>query len=178
MCLCEEMGRSDADVAVMRTEGPVPSPPAGWTWEGLMERALSHARKSASEGEIPVGALVVTAQGRIVGEAGNAGERLHDPSAHAEILALREAGRVLGSCRLGGCILVVTLEPCTMCAAALVHARIDGVVFGARDALAGALVSREEVFDWPFLNHHPWRMGGVASEGCAGILRSFFQSRR
>lgn len=143
-----------------------------------MERALRQARLAAAEGEVPVGAVLAAADGRLLAEAHNRPLGLHDPTAHAEMLALRRAGAVLGNYRLGGCVLVVTLEPCAMCAAALVHARLAGVVYGAADALAGAVSSCAETLEAPFFNHHVWHMGGVCSAACAAVLRDFFAARR
>ena len=119
--------------------GPVPAPPAGRTWEGLMELALGKAREALAQGDVPVGAVIVAPDGAILASCGNAVERLRDPTAHAELLAIREAAARLGNWRLAGCTLVVTLEPCAMCAAAIVHARLSGVVFGAADEIAGGV---------------------------------------
>lgn len=143
-----------------------------------MERALRQARLAASAGEVPVGAVLAAPDGRLLAEAHNAPLRRHDPTAHAEVLALRQAGNALGNYRLGGCVLVVTLEPCAMCAAALVHARLDGVVYGAADRLAGAVSSCAELLDAPFFNHRVWHMGGIRSADCAALLRDFFAPRR
>lgn len=143
-----------------------------------MRRALGLAQGAGRAGEVPVGALVVDAAGRIVGEGANAPVALHDPSAHAEILALRAAGAALGNYRLGGCVLVVTLEPCAMCAAALVHARVAGVVYGASDALAGAVQSRLDLLDAAMGGHRVWHMGGILGEECARLLQAFFARRR
>lgn len=143
-----------------------------------MDRALGLAARASARGEVPVGALVVAPDGKVVGEGANAPVSLCDPTAHAEILALREAGRTLRNYRLGSCVLVVTLEPCAMCAAACVHARLAGVVFGAWDRLAGAMGSRTDIPDWPFLNHRLWHMGGVRSAECARVLKDFFSARR
>ena len=103
---------------------------------------------------------------------------LHDPTAHAEILALRAAGAASGNYRLGGGVLVVTLEPCAMCAAALVHARLAGVVYGAADRLAGAVTSCTETLDQPFFNHRVWHMGGVLARESVDLLQDFFSGRR
>ncbi len=143
-----------------------------------MERALCLAQKAAQAGEIPVGAVVVTKDGRLVGEGANASCSHHDPTAHAEIVALRQAGSTLNNYRLNGCLLIVTLEPCAMCAQACVHARVDGVVYGAADNLAGAAGSRADILDMPYQNHAVWHMGGVCSEKCAAVLKDFFRSRR
>ena len=143
-----------------------------------MGLALGAARESAAAGEVPVGAVVVAPDGRVLARAGNAPVRLSDPTAHAEVLALRLAGQALDNYRLGGCVMVVTLEPCAMCAAALMHARLDGLVYGAADPGAGAVVSRAEYFDAQSRNHRIWHMGGVRSGECAALLRDFFAIRR
>ena len=127
---------------------------------------------------MPVGAVVAAADGRLLAEAHNEPLARHDPTAHAEMLALRRAGAALGNYRLGGCVLVVTLEPCAMCAAALTHARLAGVVYGAADALAGAVSSCAETLEAPFLPHRVWHMGGICAEDCAAVLRDFFAVRR
>ena len=162
----------------MPLAGPVPSPPAGCSWEGLMRLALEQALAGAAQGEVPVGAVLAGRDGTLLAGAHNACLALNDPTAHAEILALRRAARRLGNCRLGGTVLIVSLEPCLMCAGALTHARVDGVVYGAADPLAGAVTSRLEAFALPFHNHAVWHMGGVASEECAALLRNFFRQRR
>lgn len=143
-----------------------------------MELALSAADRALAEGDVPVGAVIAAPDGDIIAKACNAVERDNDPSAHAEILALREAARARKNWRLEGCVLVVTLEPCAMCAAAIVHARLAGVVFGAADETAGAVVSRAEYLDGPVSGRGVWHMGGVRSEACAALLRRCFQARR
>lgn len=143
-----------------------------------MELALKEAAQAAAQGEVPVGALVAHADGRLLARAHNAPLALHDPTAHAEILALRRAGTALGNYRLNNCVLLVTLEPCAMCAAALVHARVDGLVFGAADAVAGAVLSCDEVLSRPYFNHHVWHMGGICAKACAAPLHAFFAARR
>ncbi len=163
---------------LIRTWGPTPPPPPGHSWESLMERALCMARGTASSEEVPVGALVVDAQGRILGAARNEPVQRHDPSAHAEIQALRKAAEKTGNYRLGGCIMVVTLEPCLMCTGAIVHARLDGVVYGAANPATGAVMSCLNGLDLPFHNHRVWHYGGVCSASCAAMLREFFQQRR
>ena len=125
-----------------------------------------------------MGAVIAAPDGTVLAEEGNAPVGLHDPTAHAEILALRRAGRVFGNYRLGGCVLVVTLEPSAMCAAACIHARLAGVVYGAADSQAGAVVSRAEYFDAQSANHSLWHMGGVRGAECAELLRGFFAARR
>ena len=142
-----------------------------------MEIALEEARAAAARGEVPVGAVVVVAAA-VVARAGNRTRELSDPTAHAEVLALRAAGAALGNYRLNQCVLVVTLEPCAMCAAALIHARVAGLVYGAADALAGAVVSCAEYFDAQCANHRVWHMGGVLADQCAALLHDFFAQRR
>lgn len=158
--------------------GPEPAAPAGLSWQGLMRRALRLARTAARAGEIPVGALVVGPEGDILAEAHNETEALHDPTAHAEVLALRRAAAKVGNHRLGGCILVVTLEPCLMCTGAIRESRVSGVVFGASDARAGAVCSCLEGLDYAQTGAQPWSYGGVEAGPCAEILRRFFQERR
>jgi tRNA(adenine34) deaminase len=142
-----------------------------------MRRALLRARACPASGDVPVGA-VVSRGDRVVSEAGNARERLADPTAHAEILALREAARGQGSWRLDGCALTVTLEPCAMCAGAIVLARIERVVFGAPDPKAGFAGSLGDLVRDPRLNHRVELVGGVMAEECGDLLRTFFRSRR
>lgn len=158
--------------------GPVPTPPFGRTWEELMALALSEARVSAAQSEVPVGAVVVAPNGTILSAAHNGPQTLSDPTAHAEILALRAAARAFGNYRLEKCVLVVTLEPCFMCAGALVHARVAGVVYGARDKKAGAVESCLNALDLPFHNHRVWHMGGIAADACAALLQDFFLLKR
>ena len=144
----------------------------------MMARALELARRAAAAGEVPVGAVVVAADGAILAEAGNTSVRDSDPSGHAEMVAVRLAGRRLGNYRLPGTTLYVTLEPCAMCAALLVHARIDRLVFGAFDPKAGAVVSRYRIGSDGLLNHSFTVTGGVLAEECGRLLREFFQNRR
>ena len=155
-------------------------PPPGWrSWRLVIARALKEARLAAKRGEAPVGAVVVDAQtGRILGEAGNSPILLSDPTAHAEILALRQAAQVTGNYRLPDAILAVTLEPCLMCLGAMTHARIAGLVFGAADPKAGAIVSRLEGPALPFLNHRFPVLHGVLADQCGGMLTRFFAQRR
>ena len=143
-----------------------------------MDCALSLAHEAAHSGEVPVGAVVADATGRIVGQGRNACIAGHDATAHAEIMAMRQAGQTLGNYRLGGCVLVVTLEPCAMCAAAIVQARLDGLVYGAADTLAGAVCSRAEYLDAPAAARPTWHMGGVRGAACRGLLQDFFADRR
>lgn len=143
-----------------------------------MQLALTEGEKAAAEGEVPVGALVIAADGHLLAKAHNRPVALSDPSAHAEIAALRAAAIVRGNYRLEGCILVVTLEPCLMCAGAAVHARLAGLVYGAADDRAGAVESCLNALDLPFHNHKIWHMGGIAAPACAGLLKDFFISVR
>jgi len=142
-----------------------------------MRHALRLAREAAAAGEVPVGAVVVSG-GRIVGEGANRPIAGHDPTAHAEIVALRAAGAALGSYRLNDSVLYVTLEPCAMCAAAMVHARVRRVVFGAFDPKAGAAGSLLDLFRLPGLNHRVDAFGGVLADECGAVLSEFFASRR
>lgn len=142
-----------------------------------MRRALELARAAGAEGEVPVGAVVVCG-GRIVGEGANRPIAGHDPTAHAEIIALRAAGSALGSYRLNDAVLYVTLEPCAMCAAAMVHARVRRVVFGAFDPKAGAAGSLIDLFRLQGLNHRVDAFGGVLADECGALLSGFFEARR
>jgi tRNA(adenine34) deaminase len=145
--------------------------------EKWMAEALAEARLAAAEGEVPIGAAVVF-EDRVVGRGRNARERLHDPTAHAEILALQEAARTLGRWRLTGATIYATLEPCFMCAGALVNARIDKLVFAVADPKAGAVGSLFDVPRDPRLNHRVEVSSGVLAAECATLLRAFFQDRR
>ena len=157
----------------------IPPPPASWSrWEDLMAEALAEARLAADACEVPVGAVVVSRQGEILGRGRNAPAAAHDPTAHAEVAALRAAASRTGNYRLEGTVLLVTLEPCLMCVGALAHARVAGLVYGAPDAKAGAVDSCLEGLDLPFLNHSVWRMGGTCEAECAALLRAFFAERR
>lgn len=142
-----------------------------------MGRALKLAESAADLSEVPVGALMVF-DGEIIAERHNRRELDADPLAHAEILAIQDAAASLRRWRLWGCTLVVTLEPCPMCAGAIVNARVDGVVFGARDPRAGAAGSVVDVLDHPNLNHRPWVSAGVLEEDSSALLKSFFRKRR
>ncbi|WP_375481902.1 tRNA adenosine(34) deaminase TadA [uncultured Jatrophihabitans sp.] len=144
----------------------------------LMGSALSVAAAAGADGEIPVGAVVVAADGTVLASAGNAREADRDPTAHAEVVALRQAGAVLGDWQLTGCTLIVTLEPCTMCAGALVLARVARLVFGAWDPKAGAVGSLWDVVRDRRLNHRPEVVGGVREDECAALLEAFFAARR
>jgi tRNA(adenine34) deaminase len=143
----------------------------------FMRRALELARAAAARGEVPVGALLVRGD-EVLGEGGNCPIGTHDPTAHAEIHALRTAGARVGDYRLPGTTLYVTLEPCIMCASALVHARVSRVVFGAWDPKAGAAGSLTDVFNIAGLNHRVDVFGGVMAEECGTLLSDFFRQRR
>ena len=145
--------------------------------EQFMRAALELARQAQDAGEVPVGAVVVR-DGEIVGRGFNAPISRHDPSAHAEMQALRDAAQRLGNYRLVGCELFVTLEPCMMCAGAIMHARIARVVYGARDLKTGACGSVLDAFAELRLNHHAQVQGGVLAEECGATLSNFFAMRR
>ena len=144
----------------------------------LMQEALAEARLAAAHDDVPVGAVVIDAEGRIVGRGRNRREIDGDPTAHAEVVAIRDAAATLGTWRLDGCALYVTLEPCTMCAGAIVQARIDLLVYGADDAKAGAVVSLFDAVRDPRLPHRPAVVRGVAADAAADLLRAFFAQRR
>lgn len=143
----------------------------------FMRAALTLARQAWAAGEVPVGAVVVKA-GEIIGRGFNRPISGHDPTAHAEIQALRDAASRLGNYRLPGCALFVTLEPCAMCAGAIMHARIARVVYGARDAKTGAHGSVVDLFAEPRLNFHAEVVGGMLAEACGKLLSDFFAERR
>jgi tRNA(adenine34) deaminase len=142
-----------------------------------MEEALHAAQRALEADEVPVGAVVVC-EGKIVGRGWNRNLADNDPTAHAEIIALREAGATVGNHRLGDCELFVTIEPCAMCAGALVHARIKCLIYGADDPKAGAVNSVMQVLNHPRLNHQMEVRGGVLAGRSAELLQSFFKSRR
>lgn len=143
-----------------------------------MGHALDQAAKAADIGEVPVGAVLVSQSGQIVSATHNAPLTTNDPSAHAEMLAIRDGANKIGNYRLTDYTLVVTLEPCMMCLGAMIHARIGGLVFGARDPKSGALVSCLEGADLPFVNHHFPYLDGIRADECSSILKEFFKSRR
>lgn len=142
-----------------------------------MRHAISQARNAWALGEVPVGAVVVK-DGEIIATGFNQPIGTHDPTAHAEIMALRQAATVLGNYRLPGCELYVTLEPCAMCCGAMMHARLARVVFGAVDPKTGACGSIIDLFAEEKLNHHAEVTGGVLAEECGGLLKEFFAERR
>lgn len=145
--------------------------------EQWMRSALSQAENAARQGEVPVGAVIVR-NDVVIAEGYNQPIKGHDPSAHAEIMALRAAGKTQQNYRLPGHTLYVTLEPCVMCAGAIIHARIDRVVFGAWEPKGGAVSSVYDVLSVPRLNHRVEWEGGILEEECASMLRSFFRDRR
>lgn len=145
--------------------------------QAFMRQAQQLAARAAALGEVPVGALVVL-DGQVIGEGWNQPISGHDPTAHAEIQALRQAAERLGNYRLVGAELFVTIEPCTMCAGAIVHARIARVVFGATEPKAGAVISNARVFDQPWVNHRPRYQGGVLAAECSQQISDFFRQRR
>jgi tRNA(adenine34) deaminase len=143
-----------------------------------MRLALDQARAADAVGDVPVGAVVVDADGVVLGSGHNQRETAHDPTAHAELLAIRAAAESRGTWRLDGCTLVVTLEPCTMCAGATVLARLQRVVFGATDPKAGAVGSLWDVVRDRRLNHRPEVVAGVLADECQSLLRAWFGERR
>jgi len=145
--------------------------------ESFMRQALDLAREAGAAGEVPVGALVVV-EGRVVGRGFNQPILASDPTAHAEVMALRAAGQTLSNYRMPGATLYVTLEPCTMCSGAIFHARIGRVVFGARDPKTGVAGSVLDLYEVGQLNHHAQVVGGLLASECGGLLSSFFAARR
>jgi len=143
-----------------------------------MRQALEEAENAFRNGEIPVGAVVVSPKGHILSKAHNQPIRLNDPTAHAEILALREAGAAVGNYRLGGCTLVATIEPCPMCMGAAVHARIARVAFGAHDPRTGAAGSLYDMGRDSRLNHRIEIVSGILKEACQELMQRFFKARR
>jgi tRNA(adenine34) deaminase len=154
------------------TQGLLP----GEDWK-FMRRAFREAQRAFDEGEVPVGAVVVHG-GRVIARAHNRPVHLNDPTAHAEILVLRQAGRKLGNYRLAGCTLYVTIEPCAMCAGAMIHARVRRIVFAAADPKAGASGSALTVLNHPSLNHRAEVQQGIMAAECASLLQEFFRRRR
>ena len=142
-----------------------------------MQMALELAREASAAGEVPVGCVIADAAGRVIGRGRNRREENADATAHAEIEAIREAGEALGSWRLDSCTLYVTLEPCPMCAGAIINARVPILVFGAADAVSGSCGSVIDLFQERY-GHAPAVYGGVLAETCAALLRDFFQGKR
>jgi tRNA(adenine34) deaminase len=153
------------------------APPSNATDEIFMEEALRCAQRALEMGEVPVGAVVVC-EGQVVGRGWNRNLNDNDPTAHAEMVALREAGARIGNHRLGDCELFATIEPCAMCAGALVHARIRRLIYGADDPKAGAVHSVLQVLNHPQVNHRMDVRGGVLAGRSAEILQEFFRQRR
>jgi tRNA(adenine34) deaminase len=145
--------------------------------EKYMRMALALAREASDEGEVPVGCVITDGEGRVIGRGRNRREEKADASAHAEIEAIREAGNTLGSWRLDGCTLYVTLEPCPMCAGAIINARVPTLVYGAADAVSGSCGSVIDLF-FERYGHRPKVLGGVLGEESAALLRDFFSSLR
>ena len=145
--------------------------------EHWMRQALAHARRAGELGEVPVGAVLV-ANGEIIGEGFNQPISSHDATAHAEICALRHASQNQQNYRLPGTVLYVTIEPCTMCTGALVHARVETLVFGAREPRAGVVVSQQQLLDASYFNHKVTYLEGVLRDECAALMQDFFQRRR
>lgn len=160
----------------MQDDGSQKAPP-GRAGASMMQLALAEARAAGARGEIPIGAVVVQ-NGQVIGRGGNSPRALNDPTAHAEILAIRAAAAFIGNERLVGCDLYVTLEPCPMCAAAISFARIRRLYYGAADAKGGAVESGVRLYASPTCHHAPDAYGGIAEQESALLLRDFFASRR
>jgi tRNA(adenine34) deaminase len=143
-----------------------------------MVMALDEARAAAAEDEVPIGAVIVSMTAGVIGRAHNQREHLKDPTAHAEMIAITQAAQALGSWRLEGCVLYVTLEPCPMCAGAVVQARLPVIVYGAADPKAGACDTLYRIASDPRLNHRAQIVGGVLAERCATLLTDFFTAKR
>lgn len=171
--------------AALLTEAPSRELPEGWaqrhgwnSWEDVMRLAMHEAERGASLGEVPVGALLLDKSGAVIARAHNGPIGLNDPTAHAEIRCLREAGMRRKNYRIEQTTMVVTLEPCLMCVGALAHARIKTLIFGAYDPRGGAVMSQLRGLELPFLNHRVGVLDGILASECGDILRSFFRSRR
>lgn len=146
--------------------------------EDWMRRALNEAQRAAEVDEVPIGALLVDGDGDLIAAGYNQPIRSHDPSAHAEVVVLREAAQKLQNYRLPGTTLYVTVEPCTMCVGVLVHARVARIVYGASEPKTGAIVSAQRLFETGEFNHRPKVDGGILAAECAAILGEFFAARR
>ena len=156
--------------------------PAGYnlclvTHDEFMDLALIEARKAAAAGEVPVGAIVVV-EGRVVGAGFNQPIGAHDPTAHAEVVAMRQAAQAMENYRLTGATLYVTVEPCMMCVGAMVHARIERVVFGTTEPKAGSMTSQQRAHELPWLNHRLEAEGGIREDECRAVMQEFFRGRR
>jgi tRNA(Arg) A34 adenosine deaminase TadA len=143
-----------------------------------MERALQQARAAAERGEVPIGAVIVGPDGTVLAETGNRTEADRDPTAHAELLAIRQAAKAVGAPRLVDCDLYVTLEPCPMCAQAISFARVRRLYYGAADPKGGGVEHGPRIFNQPTCHHRPEVYAGIAESEAAGLLRDFFQARR
>ncbi|MGB1235291.1 MAG: nucleoside deaminase [Planktomarina sp.] len=148
------------------------------TFAPHMNTALEQAEQAAECGEVPVGAVILSPEGQIIAQAHNLTRTNNDPTAHAEILAIRQAAEILGKDRLEGCTLYVTLEPCAMCAGAIAHARIKRVVYGAADPKSGGTDHGARVFEHAQSHHQPEVVSGIAEDRCAAILVNFFAAKR
>jgi len=146
--------------------------------EHYMREAIAQAQAASARGEVPVGAVLVNAEGKIIARTGNAPISIVDPTAHAEILAIRDAAYAIDNYRLNGTTLYVTLEPCTMCAGAISNARIARVVYGASDVKGGAVENGVRFFQQETCHHRPEVIGGILADDCAALLKSFFKERR
>jgi tRNA(adenine34) deaminase len=147
------------------------------THDDFMDLALIEARKAAAAGEVPVGAVIVIA-GQVVGAGFNQPIAAHDPTAHAEVVAMRQAAQAVANYRLTGATLYVTVEPCMMCVGAMVHARIELVVFGTTEPKAGSMTSQQRAHELPWLNHRLEVQGGVREDQCRAVMQEFFKNRR
>ncbi|WP_235896747.1 tRNA adenosine(34) deaminase TadA [Oceanidesulfovibrio marinus] len=159
-------------------EFPFPEYSGLRSWEDVMRLALEQAERAEDEGEVPIGAVVLSAEGRVLGYGRNRPISAQDPTAHAEIEALRAAAAAVGNYRLPGAVLAVTLEPCLMCMGAMIHARVAHLVYGAPDPKTGAAGSCMDAAALPFLNHRMDVTGGVLADECGDLLRRFFKARR
>ncbi|WP_320170120.1 nucleoside deaminase [Maridesulfovibrio sp.] len=161
-------------------KGNAPSkPPAGQSWRSMMDVAIREAFKARRDDEVPIGAALFDADGNLLACGSNNPLTTNDPSGHAEMNCIRAACRKTGNYRLPpDTILAVTLEPCIMCLGAIIHARVGGVIFGAPDPKAGAVVSNMDGTELPFANHRFWAIGGVSGQECKEILQSFFLQKR
>ncbi|UZP68528.1 tRNA adenosine(34) deaminase TadA [Desulfovibrio mangrovi] len=153
--------------------------PQGWdSWEALMRLAMEEADMAEALGEVPVGAVLVAPDGSVIAKGHNRTITANDPTAHAEILALRSAATAMQNYRVEDAVLVVTLEPCLMCTGAMVHARVRGIVYGTTDPKTGVLSSQMAALELPFHNHAIWHKGGVLADECSAQLSAFFKRRR
>ncbi|MGL1862278.1 MAG: nucleoside deaminase [Pseudodesulfovibrio sp.] len=155
-----------------------PPPPTGTNWRELMDVAFQEACKAAKMSEAPIGAALFSSSGELIAKAHNRPIIDNDPTGHAEVLCLREAATKMGNYRLSNTILTVTLEPCLMCMGAILHARVGGIVCGALDPKAGAMISNLEGHSLPFTNHKLWFVDGVMEDECSSLLKRFFLEKR